>query len=106
MSEPSPSLPPLQQALLDHETLSALFSDLAACTRVLSVLVRAPGADRGGEPDTLPLEAARDGLMGGRLRSVQIRYAYEQATWCDTLIAAPGGARIVRIRDQDIGTAS
>lgn len=103
MSDAAPSLPPLQQALLDAATLQALFSDLALCTRLLSVHVRAPGAARGGQPDTCSLETARDGLLSGLLRSVQIRYAYENATWCDTLIAAPGGARIIRIRDEDIG---
>ena len=105
MSEPAPALPPLQQALLDPATVEALFRDLAACTRILSVLGRSPGAGRGGEPPSLPLEAAHAGLADGSLRSVQVRYAYDGATWCDTLMAAPGGVRIVRIRDQDIGAS-
>lgn len=97
-----PRLPALTQALLDEPTLEALFADISACTQVLAVLARPAGSARGQAPVTLSLDEARQGLADGSVRSLQIRYAYEGATWCDTLMPAPGGVRIVRIRDQDI----
>lgn len=107
MSEPSPApgqgggitLPELTQAVLDRDTLYSLFNDIACLTRVVSVTPRrAPGEQVGNA--AIGLEEARDALLGGTLRGVQIRYLHDGIPWCDTLIAAPGGARIVRMRDE------
>lgn len=96
------SLPPLQQTVLDPATVAALFADLSACAEVTSVTTRAPGRTAGAAPTTLSLEAAREGLLSGGLRTVQIRYRHGGQTWCDTLLATPVGVRLVRISEEDV----
>lgn len=94
-------LPPLQQTVLDVVTTDALFRDLAACTRIHAVIPKyARNAHTG--PDSLTLEAARTRLAAGLLLGVQIRYAYDGHTWCDTLLRRPAGLTLVRIREADI----
>ena len=93
-------LPPLQQTVLDGPTTAALFRDLAACTRVLSITPKTAAA--GHTTGTITLDAAATGLRDGSLRGVQIRYHYDEREWCDTLIATPTGLRVVRISTQDI----
>ncbi len=97
-------LPALQQAPLDAATVAALFRDLAACTRIVSVTPRRVGAaPRADSPTTtITLETAQTGLADGSMRGVQIRYFYDQQTWCDTLMARPEGIRLVRISESDI----
>ena len=70
--------------------------DLAHCTQILAVIPKggpqAYATDRG-----IDLETARLGLASGQFRGVQVRYRYEKQEWCDTLLAMPGGVRLVRI---------
>jgi hypothetical protein len=100
------TLPDLQQTALDAATLDALFTDLAAHAQVLSIVPkRAPNTmveERG-----ITLAVARDGLRDGTIRAVQVRYRFDHKEWCDTLLAAPGGAaRLVRIcTDEVMATA-
>ena len=93
-------LPPLQQTVLDAATTDVLFRDLAACTRVLSVIPKT--AAMGRTTGSITLEAAAAGLRNGTLRGAQVRYVYDQEEWCDTLIATPAGLRVVRISTTDI----
>jgi hypothetical protein len=101
VSDPAPKLPALQQTVLDAPTLEALFRDLAQCTQILAVIPKggpqAYAADRG-----IDLETARAGLASGVFRGVQVRYRYENQEWCDTLLATPGGVRLVRISQDDV----
>ncbi|MBK9992313.1 MAG: hypothetical protein IPP19_16735 [Verrucomicrobia bacterium] len=104
MSETAPKLPALQQTVLDEATLDALFRDLAQCTQILAVIPKgapqAYAAERG-----IDLEAARAGLASGIFRGVQVRYRYDGQEWCDTLLATPGGVRLVRISvDETLGS--
>ena len=94
-------LPPLQQTVLDVATTEALFRDLAACTHVQAVLPKYARNQHTG-PESLTLEQARVRLAAGLLLGVQIRYAYEGDTWCDTLLRRPAGLTLVRIRETDI----
>ncbi len=94
-------LPPLQQTVLDVATTEALFRDLAACTRVQAVLPKYARNQHTG-PESLTLEQARVRLAAGLLLGVQIRYAYDGDTWCDTLLRRPAGLTLVRIRETDI----
>ena len=94
-------LPPLQQTVLDVATADALFRDLAACTRVTAVLPKYARNQHTG-PDSLTLEQARTRLAAGLLLGVQIRYAYDGHSWCDTLLRRPAGLTLVRIRETDI----
>ncbi len=97
-------LPPLQQTVLDVATIDALFRDLAACTRVQNVSPKYERNARTG-PESLTLEQARVRLAAGLLLGVQIRYAYDGHTWCDTLLRRPGGTTLVRIRESDINAS-
>lgn len=96
MSDAAPKLPVLQQTVLDAATLEALFRDLAQCTQILGVIPKgapqAYAAEKG-----ISLDAAREGLVSGAFRGVQVRYRYENQEWCDTLLATPAGVRLVRI---------
>ncbi|MCA9290952.1 MAG: hypothetical protein KDA25_07475 [Phycisphaerales bacterium] len=92
-------LPPVFEGLLDDDRLAQLIADLSSCTQVLHVQVRSRG---GGSADrTATLDEAAAALRAGDTRSVQIRYRYEGAAWCDTLLAQTGGVRLIRIR-QDL----
>jgi hypothetical protein len=94
-------LPPLQQTVLDVATTDALFRDLAACTLIHAVIPKyARNAHTGA--DSLTLEQARTRLAAGLLLGVQVRYAYDGHTWCDTLLRRPAGLTLVRIREADI----
>ena len=94
-------LPPLQQAVLDVATADALFRDLAACTQIHAVIPKY--AARGHTAaETISLETARTRLAAGLLLGVQIRYAFDGHTWCDTLLRRPAGLTLVRIREADI----
>lgn len=93
-------LPPLQQTLLDAPTTAALFRDLAACTEVLSVTPKTTAT--GHTTGSLTLADAQAGLADGTLRAAQIRYRYDGAEWCDTLLTTPGGLRVVRVCQSDV----
>jgi hypothetical protein len=94
-------LPPLQQTLLDVATTDALFRDLGACTRIHAVIPKYTDRRHTGA-ETISLETARTRLAAGLLLGVQIRYGYDDHTWCDTLIRRPNGLTLVRIREADI----
>ncbi len=96
MADPAPQLPALTQAVLDPATLDALFRDLATCTEILAVVPKI-SKQAMTEPVAIDLAAARAGLASGRFRGVQIRYRYESKEWCDTLLAASAGLRLVRV---------
>lgn len=86
----------LHQAVLDAPVLAALFADLAACAEVLEV--RAKGAATAYGNDAAGLDQVQAALSAGTLHGAQIRYAWQGALWCDTLLRADGGVRIVRTR--------
>jgi hypothetical protein len=94
-------LPPLQQTVLDVATTDALFRDLAACTKIHAVIPKYAARGHTGT-ETISLETARTRLAAGLLLGVQIRYAYDGHTWCDTLLRRPAGLTLVRIREADI----
>ena len=90
-------LPELTQSYLDADTLDALFADLAACTQVLEVVAKlAPTQMIPNQ--RLTLDDAHGLITNRKVRGVQVRYRYDGAEWCDTLMAGPDGARVVRIR--------
>ncbi len=95
-------LPPLQQAALDATMVGTLFSDLATCARVLSVVPRRSARTMIDEAP-VDLASAERGLRDGSFRAVQIRYRYDEREWCDTLMPLPAGAaRLVRICTDEV----
>ena len=103
MAEPAPRLPDVQQAVLDADTLDALFRDLAQCTQILAVVPKTAAAGMVAER-SLSLDDARAGLTSGAFRGVQVRYRYDRQEWCDTLMVTPAGVRLVRICTDSIGS--
>lgn len=98
MSDEQPiEFPELTTAELNVEELSALFRDIVACTELLDVLVKG-GAEQHADPNPVGLESARDRLVSGRVRGMQVRYLYEGAEWRDTLVGGEGRFRLTRIR--------
>jgi len=89
--------PALHTGDLDAEGVRALVADLEAHAERLQVVPKA-AAKRFVLPETLPLQAATEGLLDGRLRGVQLRYVHEGQEWWDTLLAmGDAGYRIVRV---------
>lgn len=95
---PAAELPNVHTALLDAETLDALFRDLGSAARVLDV--RAKGhATSYASTEAWSLEAARSALVRGQLSGVQVRYLLGAEVWRDTLMQTPEGTRLVRIKE-------
>ena len=90
------SAAPLLQATLDGEDLAALWRDLAVLAEIRRALVEDAQGTR-----ACRLEEAFEALETGSARRVQIRYAFDGATWFDTLTPAPEGIRLVRISEAD-----
>jgi hypothetical protein len=90
-------LPELRQGELDATQLDTLFADLRQGAEVDHVQVRGgPGSPRGDR--VVSLDEARQLLRQERTPAVQIRYRYDGQSWCDTLLAHPGGVRLIRTK--------
>lgn len=100
-SPDEPKLPDLNEAVLDAATLEQLFRDLEACVQITEIIPKL--AERRMVTDQtskLTLAQARELLLSGKARGIQIRYRYEGADWWDTLMQTPQGVRLVRIRHE------
>jgi hypothetical protein len=94
-----PPLPELHEGDLDRAGVETLFADLAACAEVQHVRTRGAPGSGDAEPS---LDEARDRLLAGTVKAVQIVYRFEGEGWCDTLMATPGGVRVVRVRQPTV----
>lgn len=91
-----PPVPLMVEGVIDPPTLTRLFADLAAAA-VLDVREKGgPGEYAAG--GGVALDAARDRLLAGSARAVQVRYHFDGCEWTDTVLAAPVGFRVVRCR--------
>ena len=90
------SLPDVNSAILDADTLDALFGDLAADAEIQEISVKG-GRTEHASIAAGGLEEARRLLAAGAIVGVQIRYRHSGQDWCDTLLATPAGVRLVRI---------
>ena len=101
-----PPMPPMCQALLSDDDLTSLFEDLAACTSVLSVQEKG-SVEAYAEAGPAVLSAAKSKLLSGAVRGLQIRYAYQDHDWTDTLLRLPDGTRLIRCQHpNDVGVSS
>ena len=101
------ALPELTESLLGADQLADLFRDIGALTQVVEIIPKQGPRDYVDDSKSLDLESARDRLLDGTFRGLQIRYQYDGGLWWDTLIRVPDGIRIVRIRhdfDSEIAT--
>lgn len=87
-------LPPLDEGVLDDAGLDALLRDISACTQLIEVQVKGGRQERAAGAD---LVAARAALRSGA-RGMQVRYRHDGVEWWDTVMRAPAGWRVVRIR--------
>lgn len=92
----SRELPALQEAALDWDDLDCVLADLDDFAEILDLRGR-----NGREMESAPIDivAARDALVSGELQGLQIRYAFADQVWVDTLLREDGGARLVRMID-------
>lgn len=90
----------LHQGHMDPMGIESLFRDLEALTEILEISIK--GGALHHAQATPSLEQARNGLLAGRVRGVQIRYVFEGQEWWDTLIAQPPGARLVRMKAPEL----
>jgi hypothetical protein len=90
-----PPLPEMREGLLLADDLTTLFADISSCTTVLDVLEKG-GAQRYAEAGRVTLDAARERLVSGAVRAVQVRYRYDGFEWSDTVMSLPTGFRLVR----------
>ncbi|MCY1075670.1 hypothetical protein [Archangium lansingense] len=96
------TLPQLQDAILDAETLEQLFRDIQRCAVVDEVLLKGGAAVMASEK-SVPLADAEQALREKQVAGVQIRYWYEGASWWDTLMHTPRGVRLIRIEHRSGG---
>jgi hypothetical protein len=90
-------LPELCDATLDARTVRQLFQDYAACVAIQQV--SAKSAAHGYASGHVSLQEGERLLQSGALRGLQVRYRYQNADWCDTLLSLPEGrVRLVRIQ--------
>ncbi|MFW5877014.1 MAG: hypothetical protein ACOCXM_09775 [Myxococcota bacterium] len=94
MNEP---LPDVHQAVLDGAGLDDLLRDVELAAELLGVTVKG-GAHVHADEGEIPLSDARELLLDGAVRGMQLRYRFEGAEWWDTILRTPGGFRVVRIR--------
>jgi hypothetical protein len=92
-----PPLPTLVEGLLGDMEVQQLFAELAEHARLLEVLARSGPREHAGQ-GPLTLGEAKRLLLSGAVRAVQVRYAFDDAEWSDTLLRLPAGTRLVRCR--------
>jgi len=96
----SPDLPPMQDALLDEQTLAALVRDLNECAEIDDVMLKGDNRFVPGAQQNVSLDEAVLKLHSGEVHGVQVRYRFEGRSWCDTLMSTGDGVRLIRIEQQ------
>ncbi len=94
-------LPPMQQVVLDAETLASLVRDLNECAQIDDVLLKSdsPTMIEPADRQRVQLDDAILRLQRGEVRGVQVRYRYDGHAWSDTLMHGTDGVRLTRIQD-------
>lgn len=91
-------LPEITEASLDPETFSALITDISELATVHQVQLKGAGTEHGTDAAELTISQAGALLQLGMCHGVQVTYAYDGATWTDTLLRTPEGTRLCRIQ--------
>ena len=84
--------------VLGFARLETLFDQIEPDAEILEIFAGRTAEGGVKKPRKLSREVAKAGLRNGSLPGIQIRYHREGAWWWDTIISAPGGYRLVRIR--------
>ncbi len=83
---------------LDDEGLASYLRSFVACTEAIEVRVKS-AATRSSDATTEPLDVVGRRLATGAITAVQIRFFEDDGWWCDTLLRAKDGFRLVRMRE-------
>jgi len=85
----------MREAFISADDIAALTSDLQRYAQILDVMCKGgPRVHTDGAQ--VSLDAALADLSAGKVTAVQIRYAYDNHEWSDTLLKTPQGTRLVR----------
>ena len=95
------SAAPLMQVTLEPDDLAALWRDLSVLARIESAQLEDHDGTR-----LCRIEQAFEALESGAARRIQIRYAFEDQAWFDTLTRGQDGIHLVRIAEDDITAAA
>ncbi len=95
------SLPETYAGLLDAPAVRDLLADIEMACSELEIQVKG-GADLRAEGAGPDIASAYEQLMAGRVHAVQLRYVYRNQAWCDTLLRAAAGFRLVRVNLDEV----
>jgi hypothetical protein len=99
LPEGEPPLPELHEAVVPWATVDALIADVSAAAELEEVMVKRDPRRHAAQTE-VDLAAARALLASGEAMAIQLRYRFQGAHWCDTLLRVGDGVRIVRMRQQ------
>ncbi len=88
--------PEIYDAVIDDATLLRWVEDLCAFARVDRVMEKGGATRHAGQ--STDIRGSADRLRAGEIRALQAWYRHEESAWCDTVLAVPGGWRMVRTR--------
>ncbi len=89
--------PDVLEAHWDLEQVDHLFEDLQQGADVQHVQVRT-ASDKGPQDCVVTLNRAHELLRSGQAKAIQVRYDFDEKSWCDTLMCGPTGVHIIRTR--------
>lgn len=92
-----PQVPLMVEGVIDRETLSRLFADLATAATLIGIREKGGPREYGGA-EALDPAIALNRMLTGAARAVQIRYRFDGHEWTDTVMTLPAGFRVVRCR--------
>jgi len=93
----SADLPELLEGVWPRGRILELFEDLHLGAEVSHVQLRERTAE-GVQDHTTSLDQARDSFETGAAQAIQIRYTFEEETWCDTLMPQGNATKVIRTR--------
>lgn len=97
MTEPEIEFPEMVEENIDISTLMTLVSDLTNVAHIEQVIVKGGEFELASQGD-ISLPDAVELLLDKKVRGVQIRYRWDNIDWFDTLLNAPQGVKIVRVK--------
>lgn len=86
-------LPAILQAEWAEDQVMQLFADLSAGAEVQHVQLKSATSD-----GTVSLAEAANAFAAGQAQAIQVRYAFDQETWCDTIMPGSPTTKIIRNR--------
>jgi hypothetical protein len=96
-TDQAPPLAPVWEKLIDRSTLTQLFVELKSHSRILSIRQKG-GTQRYAGEEELDLASVYTRLVNGVVHGVQVRYLYDGQEWCDTLLRAHDGWKLLRMK--------